>query len=489
MKIKMKNLILLLITGLFLNLQSYSQTQAVVLMGQVTDSTGQGVSNVTVNYQTLNFNGSTQTNTSGQYVDSFAVQMFDSLYVSIVDCNGNTLINDYVINQASDTIVSNFAYCGNIVIPCSVSFSQSVLGNTGTFSVNAPPPGGIYQWDIDGSYYQGTVVSHTFSGPGLYSACVTYSTFVCSATACDSVLIGSNPIGIDLAGAVYKSNIWAQSGLAVLFSADSTGSGNSLMALDTVALDSGGYFFTGLPSGTYTVQAMLDPNDPDFLNFFPTYYGDEVNWSSATVINLNASSYQNDINLVPISSAAPGPGTITGSVIEGPNKALGPGDPIKDVSVHLRDASGNALEFDLTDANGDFSFDNLALDTYQLILEIVNENMSPEIISLTGSQINSNTVFEFDTLGVRVVLGFENELSIQTILYPNPAFDVMHIDFSEANIAQAEISISNLQGQILISENSENGKAQIEIENLKSGIYFIQVKSEKGQFTKKFVKQ
>ncbi|MEQ9147179.1 MAG: T9SS type A sorting domain-containing protein, partial [Cytophagales bacterium] len=207
------------------------------------------------------------------------------------------------------------------------------------------------------------------------------------------------------------------------------------------------------------------------------------------LINLNASSYQNDINLVPISSAAPGPGTITGSVIEGPNKASGPGDPIKDVAVHLRDASGNALEFDLTDANGDFSFDNLALDTYQLILEIVNENMSPEIISLTGSQINSNTVFEFDTLGVRVVLGFENELSIQTILYPNPAFDVMHIDFSEANIAQAEISISNLQGQILISENSENGKAQIEIENLKSGIYFIQVKSDKGQFTKKFVKQ
>ncbi len=485
----MKNLILLLVTGVFLNLQGFSQTQAIVIMGQVTDSTGQGVSNITVNYQTLNFNGSTQTNSSGHYVDSFAVQMFDSLYISIVDCNGNTLTNDYVINQASDTIVSNFAYCGSVVIPCSVSFSQTVVGNTGTFSVNAPPPGGIYQWDINGSFYQGTVVNHTFPGPGLYTACVTYSTFACSATACDSVLISSNPMGIDLAGSVYKSNIWAQSGLAVLFSADSSGSVSNLTALDTVALDSGGYFFTGLSSGSYTVLAMLDPNDPDFLNFFPTYYGDEVNWSSATVIILNASSYQKDINLVPISSAAPGPGTITGSVIEGPNKASGPGDPIKDVAVHLRDASGNALEFDMSDANGDFSFDNVALDTYQLILEIVNENMSPEIISLTGSQINSNTVFEFDTLGVRVVLGFENELAIQTRLYPNPAFDVLRIDFSEANISQAEITISNLKGQVLMSENSDNGEAQMAVGNLESGIYFIQVISEKGQFTKKFVKQ
>ncbi len=485
----MKNQLLSLLTFLLISITSVAQSQMVSIAGQVTDTLGQGVPNVIVTYQTSNITGAVLTNSNGNYVDTLLVQQFDSLYISIIDCDSSLVINDYVINQGTSSIVSNFNYCGAVSVPCSGTIVQNMNGLTGNFSVNTAQPSASYQWNINGTQYTGATAMHTFPGPGMYGICATYSSALCTFTICDTVVINSVPSGFGLGGQVLKSGVWAQSGLAYLYAVDTIPGGFGLVGLDTVALDSGGYYFTNLPAGIYTVQVQLDPNDADFFNFFPTYYGDVVSWTFSNSIFLSNNQWNNDINLVPVSLASPGSGNITGSVVEGPNKASGPGDPIKNIYVHLRDVNGNALEFDLTDNNGDFAFENVAFGDYQLILEIPGEAMQPHTFSLSANQASSNTVFEFDTLGVRVVLGFENELASKTSLYPNPAIDVLNIDLTGSGIENSEIRVNNIQGQTLIKENTDLNTIELNIESLKTGVYFIHISSEKGQFTKKFVVQ
>ncbi len=489
---------LLLFLILFCSYYVNSQTQYVEPNGTIYDSSGAPVSFATVKIQYVEINGyaidyekTISADINGFYFDSALMTVGKFIRAGALDCLGDTVYGpDQLVVQGQTNYQQDVFICDSTPpILCNGSIQQFVNGNSGFFSVNSTIPNAIFQWDVDGTQYSGSTVTHTFPGPGMYSVCASFSSIICTFTVCDTVIIAGNPISFDLAGQVLKSGTFAQSGLAFLYSSDSTATGSMLIALDTTTIDSGSYYFTNLSAGTYTVQAMLDPNDPDFLNFFPTYFGDEVNWSSATDITLNSSSYQNNINLVPLSAAAPGPGTITGSVIEGPNKAAGPGDPIKNIYVHLRDINGNALEFDLTDNNGDFAFENIAYGDYQLILEIPGQAMVPHAITLSTNQANSNTVFEFDTLGVRVVLGFENELASKTNLYPNPASDLLNIDLSAANIETADIRIDNLQGQVLIRENAELSKFQLNIESLKPGVYFIHISSEKGQFTKKFLVQ
>ena len=67
-------------------------------------------------------------------------------------------------------------------------------------------------------------------------------------------------------------------------------------------------------------------------------------------------------------------------------------------------------------------------------------------------------------------------------MYPNPSNDVVSI-VSESTID--EVNIYSVQG-ILIKKVSET--EQIEVSNLSSGIYFIEVLSENQKSVQKFIK-
>ncbi len=101
----------------------------------------------------------------------------------------------------------------------------------------------------------------------------------------------------------------------------------------------------------------------------------------------------------------------------------------------------------------------------------------------TGSfGINNPKYFCMDDFN-RLAEGIETISNSNSFnLYPNPATSMIQIEMTEK--AEA-INIYSLQGELLI----ETKNASIDISSLDRGIYIIQVKSESGLLTKRFMKE
>src|SRR5690606_18599144 len=87
------------------------------------------------------------------------------------------------------------------------------------------------------------------------------------------------------------------------------------------------------------------------------------------------------------------------------------------------------------------------------------------------------------------VLGVNEQLLSQFSIYPNPASDVINIANAE-NILVNGVEIVDLNGRVVKSVNF-NGvtQAQINISELSSGMYLMNVSSDQGTTTKKIVKK
>ncbi len=75
-------------------------------------------------------------------------------------------------------------------------------------------------------------------------------------------------------------------------------------------------------------------------------------------------------------------------------------------------------------------------------------------------------------------------------LYPNPVADKLFINTTKST-PNLEMKIFNIQGKLLTGENVKNeNPASIDVSNLKSGIYFLNIEDENGNFeVKKFIKE
>lgn len=74
-------------------------------------------------------------------------------------------------------------------------------------------------------------------------------------------------------------------------------------------------------------------------------------------------------------------------------------------------------------------------------------------------------------------------------VYPNPAYSVLNIK-SEEGLGKSVISVTDILGKAVLEiKNDTLYNQTLNIESLNSGIYFLNIKSEKGQGVKKFVKQ
>ena len=72
------------------------------------------------------------------------------------------------------------------------------------------------------------------------------------------------------------------------------------------------------------------------------------------------------------------------------------------------------------------------------------------------------------------------------LCYPNPCNEQLFIELSEYENATAQLF--NLQGQLLQSIPLQTTKTIIQINNLTSGIYLVQIKNARGMMVKKIVK-
>ena len=73
------------------------------------------------------------------------------------------------------------------------------------------------------------------------------------------------------------------------------------------------------------------------------------------------------------------------------------------------------------------------------------------------------------------------------LIYPNPASDILNIEFTGTETAT--MSIFNSTGQIVLSGNIQEGSASYDISNLSSGFYFIRVSNEYETYSRQIIKK
>jgi parallel beta-helix repeat protein len=73
------------------------------------------------------------------------------------------------------------------------------------------------------------------------------------------------------------------------------------------------------------------------------------------------------------------------------------------------------------------------------------------------------------------------------VIYPVPANDKIYVE-TEKPESYTIITISDLQGKMLTTAKLSESTTEINVSDLKPGIYFLKLKSEKGTSTQKFVK-
>jgi hypothetical protein len=73
-------------------------------------------------------------------------------------------------------------------------------------------------------------------------------------------------------------------------------------------------------------------------------------------------------------------------------------------------------------------------------------------------------------------------------LYPNPAQSTLIVDAANIEAKATNLSVFNLLGQLVLQENISNERKVLNINTLPQGQYILQVKTDKGILSRKFVK-
>ena len=87
--------------------------------------------------------------------------------------------------------------------------------------------------------------------------------------------------------------------------------------------------------------------------------------------------------------------------------------------------------------------------------------------------------FDFEIKG-ESISEFENNFEV----YPNPVENVLYINAKE-NIK--EVNVYNVVGVMMTTVNGQQTTVSVDMNGYKSGIYFVEIKTEKGNLIKKIV--
>lgn len=106
----------------------------------------------------------------------------------------------------------------------------------------------------------------------------------------------------------------------------------------------------------------------------------------------------------------------------------------------------------------------------------------------TGSD-SDGTTWEVDDIAVfnSDALGIEDVNEIQVNVFPNPANDVLNIELDSKELST--IKIVDVSGKELLNISTSKLNNKVSVENLESGLYFVEVNSLNTTYTTKFIKK
>ncbi len=156
-------------------------------------------------------------------------------------------------------------------------------------------------------------------------------------------------------------------------------------------------------------------------------------------------------------------------------------------------SEGNKVEFIFENIN--LPFDDTHNDGYIAFKIKIKTKSSLQIGDSFTNDANIYFDYNFPILTNKATSTFKNsalstqdfDFSRYLILYPNPSDHILNISQNE-NIVIQSFEIYDVLGQLIIAIPNAKATSNIDISKLKTGNYFIKVKSDKGSSSMKFIK-
>lgn len=130
--------------------------------------------------------------------------------------------------------------------------------------------------------------------------------------------------------------------------------------------------------------------------------------------------------------------------------------------------------------------DSIAKYTMADIALTYKSNQGPDSMfviissSLDGFNPTEGSVFLIDDISlVYNNAGIENLVKSSLSVYPNPAKDVLQLDFMRA--VKGQLSLQNLLGETLKTANIDATKMQLDVSEISDGIYMLNILEETGK--------
>jgi len=442
--------------------------------------------------------GSNATGTSVSYV----LNTYSTSHLTMVDMYDSlTFCTDSVLY----TFTAGIPPTGN----CDPTFTTSVVSDTSvTHTVSNINPGAWYIWHLpNGSTTSGTSVNYVMNAYD--SAYVVCLVVVDTATNCTDSLCMTFAAGIipvppvnGISGTVSNaSGTPAGSAMVYLIDLINDSSGIILVAVDSTTTVQGTYSFTNIPLGNYFVKAALLSSDPSYTSYLPSYFANSTNslgalhWTNAATVSVPQTGMVSvSFNLVQGTNPG-GPGFIGGFVSQGANKTAAEGDAISGVLVILLDENDNPVAYTLSNAQGEFEFDNIAFGTYTVYAEVPGIPTTPGTVTLSAEKPNTNQVrIEVNSSYIFTYVssstGFDNLSEVVFDVYPNPMRDEVTIISSTDEAGKsALVEIYDINGKSVLRENiSLAGTNKINTSEISSGYYLIQIQTQTNTTTIRLVK-
>jgi PKD repeat protein len=381
---------------------------------------------------------------------------------------------------------------------CNASFSLDNSNGLdvnfyGTYYLNS------YEWNFgDGGTSNTRYASHTYASAGNYTVCFkVYGDSGCVDSVCKSVTVSAKAKGI-LRGFVYLEDTTALPDTGVAYLIYYNPMDSALTAIDTIMFSSdtsryASFTFTGVKNGYYLVKAALTKTSAFWKKYLPTYADTARKWKDARMIYVSGTAYAT-ITLQKGKNKG-GKGFIGGKVTQGANKKEG--DPLEDIEVMLTDKTTNEpAAYTYTDINGEFSFTDLALSTYEVYTEVIGLATEPGIVTLTEETNTVNNIqVRVNSSGVTTSIAFKggNIFVSQPKLFPNPVTHMLYLSMEIKTACRGTLSVIDYSGKILYSRgvSLSQGKQTLELNTEKwpAGLYLLRLDAPGGaQAQYRFIK-
>ncbi|MFY8035473.1 MAG: T9SS type A sorting domain-containing protein [Flexibacteraceae bacterium] len=265
----------------------------------------------------------------------------------------------------------------------------------------------------------------------------------------------------------------------------------------TVETDTLGMFnFRQLPAGQYIFRASLNRVHPLFSAVLPTYQGGSIHWSRAWSLTIPM-RYDTSLYLYlarrPMrsdSSVVRGGGVIRGRVNGGDSVYVGGRVNTARIAFNAQNAvvlltGPNGFEATAFPevGTGNYSFENLPAGNYTVSI------LYPKLEAITSAVVvapNTTSVIEFNGNQPSNVTGIARDITV-TGNFPNPATN--QVTILAAGLNNPSVSLTSLTGAKFTAPATVTANGvELNLSQLKAGVYMVQIAEGNKLFTTKIVK-